>query len=178
MRFVLIDDKIEIKYEVKNADLKQMYFSVGGHESYACKGGIEHFSVIFEKDEPLNASVVAGVLLSGKTVQIPQKGGVLELKNGYFKDDALVFCNLKSRKVTLKNNLSGEETVVWFDGFDYLLLWTVPNEEFLCIEPWCGISDAIDADHIWEHRQGTEAVGVGEVFERELTFRVGRKPCE
>lgn len=52
------------------------------------------------------------MLLSGKTVPIPQKGGILKLKNDYFKDDALVFCNLKSRKVTLKNNLSGEEMVV------------------------------------------------------------------
>ena len=57
VRFALIGDKIEIKYEVKNADCKQMYFSVGGHESYACKGCIENFSVIFEKDEPLNATV-------------------------------------------------------------------------------------------------------------------------
>lgn len=171
VRFVLIDDKIEIKYEVKNADLKQMYFSVGGHESYACKGGIEHFSMIFEKDEPLNASVVAGVLLSGKTVQIPQKGGVLKLKSDYFKDDALVFCNLKSRKVTLKNNLSGEETVVWFDGFDYLLLWTVPNEEFLCIEPWCGISDFADCNTDLAHKKGIVSLAPGETSTKTHTIQ-------
>lgn len=160
--FTLIGDKIEIQYKVKNADCKQMYFSVGGHESYPCEGGIENFSVIFEKDEPLNTTVIAGALLDYKTVPIPQKGGVLALKNDYFTDTSLVFCDLKSRKVTLKNNVSGEETAVCFDGFDYLLLWTVPNEKYLCIEPWCGIPDFVDSDFNLAHKKGIISLAPGE----------------
>ena len=38
--------------------------------------------------------------------------------------DALVFLNLKSRKLTLKNDKTGDESKLDFDGFPYLLLWT------------------------------------------------------
>ena len=46
--YTLKNDSIHIKYSVTNTDTKTMYFSIGAHEAYACDGGIENYSLVFE----------------------------------------------------------------------------------------------------------------------------------
>lgn len=137
----LIDNKIEVKYVVKNLSDKTMYCSIGGHEGYACSEGIEEYSLCFEKKEHLTSNVLNGNLLTNQTLLLGDGIDELPLKYDYFKVDALTLLNLKSRSITLKHK-SGKECVkVDFDGFDYVFLWTKPNANYICIEPWSGIPD-------------------------------------
>ena len=52
--------------------------------------------------------------------------------------------DLKSRFVTLRNRKNGKSAAVSFDGFDYLLIWTKPEAEYVCIEPWTSIPSYVD----------------------------------
>jgi galactose mutarotase-like enzyme len=36
----------------------------------------------------------------------------------------------------------------------YIGLWAAPGADFICIEPWCGIADSVDADQQLEHKEG------------------------
>ncbi len=144
--YTIVENEITVNYDVKNLTDGDMYFSIGAHEAYSCPTGIEDYSVIFEKEENLVATPVDGPLLTYDENIIAKKVRELPLKNSYFEIDALVFLNIKSRSMTLKNNMTGDERKLDFTGFPYLLIWTKPGAKYICLEPWCGIPDFIDSD--------------------------------
>ena len=145
---------IKVEYITKNAGSRDMYFSAGAHEGYACPGGIENYSIIFEEEEDLVSNVLEGNILGYNTVNVGSGTRELKLKDEFFKVDALVFLNLKSKKVWLKNNVNGESHSVEFKGAPYLLLWTKYKAEYICIEPWFGISDFTDSNMDFANKKG------------------------
>ena len=138
--YTLNSNNIEVTYDVKNTSDNAMYYSIGSHEAYLCENTIEDYDVIFERQETLFAYELEGTVLSGEKKLILKESNVLPLIDEYFKIDALVFKDVKSRFVTLKNRKTGEKVSVKFEGFDYLLLWHKYGAPYMCIEPWAGIS--------------------------------------
>jgi len=170
--YTISGSELSVKYDVKNLTDGDMYFSIGAHEAYSCPNGIEEYSVIFEKEEDLTATQLDGNYLTYKTNEISKNATELPLKNEYFSIDALVFLNIKSRKVILKNNITGKEIKVEFDGFPYLLIWTKPYANYICIEPWCGIPDFMDSDCDITHKTGILKISKSKGLSREhkITF--------
>lgn len=164
--YTLSENKINVEFSVTNTGNDSMYFSVGAHEAYACPEGIEDYSVIFECEEDLRSNLVNGSLLDYKTELIKEKTKELPLKNDYFVTDALVFTSLKSRSVTLKNRKTDETAKVYFNGADYLLLWTKVGAKYICIEPWCGLPDFIDSDYDITKKTGIIKAEAGETVVR------------
>jgi len=144
--YTLVANRVEVKYDIKNLSDKTMYMSVGSHEGYACPEGIEDYDVIFEREENLEAAVVDGKLIRRETDTILKNGKVLPLYEKYFDIDALVFTDVKSRFVTLRNRKTGKSVSVSFPDRDFLLLWTKPGAPYICIEPWAGIPSYIDEE--------------------------------
>lgn len=151
--YTLSGAELKVDYNVTNTGKNNMYFSIGSHEAYACPEGIEEYSIVFEEEEALNSSILNGNLLEYNTISIGESIRELPLKYEFFAVDALVFLDIKSRKVTLMHK--GERVVdVAFDGADYLLLWTKPAGRYICIEPWCGVPDFEDSDYDITHKRG------------------------
>lgn len=142
--YTLVANRVEVKYDVKNLSDKEMYMSIGSHEAYACPEGIEDYDVIFERKENLEAAVVDGKLIRRETNTILKDSNVLPLYEKYFDIDALVFTDLKSRFVTLRNRKTGKSVSISFPDRDFLLLWTKPGAPYICIEPWAGIPSFVD----------------------------------
>lgn len=162
--FRLSGSCISVTYEVKNTSEDTMYFSVGGHEGYACPGGIENYDIIFEREETLNTCELDGSLLNGNTHTVLLNGRVLPLYTEYFSTDALVFKDIKSRFVTLRNRVTGVETAVDFNGCDRLLVWTKPGAEFVCIEPWTAAPPALGSDYEICKKEDITALNAGGVY--------------
>ena len=152
--YTLNGSEIKVGYNVKNLADSEMYFSVGGHEGYYCPEGIEEYSVIFDKPEILDSSILNGNLLEYNTINVGENTCELPLKYEFFAVDALVFLNLKSRKVSLKNRKTGEEVGLEFEGHDFFLLWTKPGAKYICMEPWCGCQDFVDSDYDFKNKKG------------------------
>ncbi len=156
--------KVNIEYNVKNLSKGDMYFSIGSHEGYACPEGIEEYSIVFDKCEDLDSSILDGNLLEYNTVNVGKNTCELPLRYEYFAVDALVFLSLKSRKLSLKNKATGETVGVEFDGADYLLLWTKPGAKYICIEPWSGIPDFVDSDFDITNKKGITKLGANDTY--------------
>ena len=152
--YTLEDSALKVDYNVKNLDDTCMYYSIGAHEGYYCPEGIEEYSIIFDKDENLDGNISIGNLLEYETINVGKNTCELPLKYEYFAVDALVFLNLKSRKVSLKNRRTGEEIGLEFEGHDFFLLWTKPNANYICLEPWCGHQDFVDSDYDFKNKKG------------------------
>lgn len=154
--------QLKVCYATANITNSKMYFSVGAHEGYNCPEGIEEYDVIFEKEETLVSYLLNGNILSNDTICVLEKGNVFPLKCEYFEVDALVFRDIKSDSVVLKHRNSGKSVQIDFPEHDYLLLWTKPTGEYICIEPWCGIQDVEGSDYNITNKEGVICLEKGE----------------
>lgn len=170
IKYTLSAAKIKIEYDVKNLSDSVMYTAVGAHEAYACEGGIEDYDVIFEKKETLRTHILEGTLISRKTETVLFESDTLPLYNKYFDVDALIFTDIKSRFVTLRNRKNGKSVSVDFEGFDYLLLWTKPKAPYLCIEPWTTCPSYLDDSYDLSEKEGMMPVEPQEHFTRTHTI--------
>jgi len=170
--YTLTGKKLNVEYNIRNLTDGDMYFSVGAHEAYHCPEGIENYEIIFEKTENLDAYQLVGPLLSDNTVNYGQNTNVLALNNSLFDNDCLIFKNLNSRSVNLVNKTTGQKIKVDFDGFDFLLVWTVPGAPFVCIEPWCGITDNVNTTKQLPQKEGIEKIEKGGSFYRIHSFEI------
>ena len=152
--YTLVDSALKVEYNVKNLDETDMYYSVGAHEGYYCPEGIEEYSIIFDKPEDLDSNILKGNLLEYNAINVGKNTYELPLKYEYFAVDALVFLNLKSRKVLLKNRKTGVEIGLEFEGHDFFLLGTKPGAKYICMEPWCGCQDFVDSDYDFKNKKG------------------------
>lgn len=145
--YTLDGSSLRIDYSVKNLSKDEMYYSIGGHEGYYCPEGIEDYSIIFEKPEMFDSTVLNGNLLENFTINVGKNTCELPLKYEYFAVDALSFLDLKSRKVSLKNRKTGEERLLEFKDHDVFFVWTKPGAKYVCLEPWCGCPDFMDSEY-------------------------------
>ena len=170
--YTLTTAKLDIKYEVKNISEETMYFSIGAHEGYSIPYGLENYQIEFPQSETLYNYVFDGSVLTGEKKLVLEDSNVLPLKCECFTDDALIFKDLKSRSAIIKPNNGKKRIKVTFDGFDYFLIWTVPNANFLCLEPWCGITDNIDHDKDITKKEGINALSSNEAFVRSHSIEI------
>ncbi len=170
--FELDGEKLLISYDTKNLSEDTMYFSVGAHEAYSCPNGIEEYSVIFETPENLKRNTLSGNLLENNSVSLGLGKAVTELplKYDYFSVDALVFTDLKSRKVTLLNRTTKEEISLEFPDHDYFLIWTKPNANYVCLEPWCGVPDFVGSSYDITEKRGIIKLASGKSETRNHTI--------
>ncbi len=170
--YTLVGKKVSVEYRVTNTNSEVMYFSVGAHEGYACEGGIQNYEIVLPEPEKLYHYNIDGVLLGEKTDLILDNQSVLPLDYKYFAVDALAFKDIKARSVVLRNRLNGQQVKVCFEGFTSLLLWTVPNAEYICIEPWCGIPDRTFTNQNFPEKEGIEKAEPGQTFTRTHSIEV------
>ena len=165
--YILKDSSLKIEYDVKNTSDTVMYAAVGGHEGYACNEGIEDYDIIFEKEETLKAHPVIGTAIARECETVLLESKTLPLHDKYFDVDALVFSDIKSRFLTLRNRKTGEKVSVEFNGFDYLLIWTKPGAKYICIEPWTCLPAFVDDNYAIEEKLGMTAISPNEHFYKE-----------
>lgn len=170
--YTLENKTLKVKYDVKNLSDDTMYFSIGAHEGYYCPEGIEEYDVILPEAETLDSTVLEGNVLGNDTVRIIENSDRIALKYDYFAVDALVFKEMKARSVVLKNRNNGKAVKVTFEGCDYFLLWTKPDAPYICLEPWCGISDNKDTDKNFKTKEGIRQIAAGGNFVNEHSIEV------
>ena len=147
LTYKLSGNTIDVIHTVKNVDDKTMYFSVGGHPAFKCpvfkNETYNDYSLEFETIENSKNHLInmENGLISSKTQSLFNNSNTIHLNHEMFKEDALVYKDLKSRKVTLKSAKNGHILSVNFSDFSYLGIWAKPSGDYVCIEPWLGIAD-------------------------------------
>lgn len=170
IKYTLAGEAIKVEYDVTNKSDSCMYAAIGSHEAYACPEGVEDYDIIFERKETLKSFILEGNSLSRQTETVLFESDTLPLYNKYFEVDALVFADVKSRFVSLRNRKTGKTCSLNFNGFDYLLIWTKPNAGYVCLEPWTCLPDFVDSDGDITLKTGMSAVLPKTQFKKEHTI--------
>lgn len=169
--------QLSVTYRIVNEGKNEMFFSVGAHPAFNVPflpgEAYDDYVIEFEQEEALETHLLsANGLFSGETKPVPLLGQVLPLTEHLFDQDALVFKNLQSRRVMLKNSSNEYSVAVTFRDFPYLGLWAKPGAPFVCIEPWLGCADSEGEPVDIKQKELIQRVDVGGVFEAGFTIEV------
>ena len=173
--YTLLDNGVKVTYKVNNLGNTPMYFSIGSHEAYFTPEGIEDYDVIFPQKETLNASKFLGNFLVDDTNPIIKNSTNLPLYDKYFYTGSLLFKDLKSRSVTLRNRKTGRFVHIDFPDKPYFILWHIHSAPYICLEPWAGIPDNLDACGDITKKEGINRIEIGGEYKSSHTITFGEE---
>ncbi len=169
--YTLQENSLHLDYKVVNMGKSIMPFSIGGHPAFALPGNFEAYTIAFEKDEPLEYSLLEDDLISNKTKKLEVKNKQIPLTYGLFENDALIFKSLKSKSVTILEN-HNPVLKLHFEDFPSLGIWTKINAPFLCIEPWFGYSDTNDNSGNILEKEGIHLLEANDTFSSRFSIEI------
>lgn len=175
--YTLYGSSITEEYRVKNMYDKPIYFSIGAHPGFNCPLAdgetVEDYYLQFEQSETGDRYYLENGLIARREAYL-ENTKVIPLTQQLFADDALIFKNLKSVEVALKSRKSNKFVNVRFAGFPYLGIWSKPGgAPFVCLEPWCGVTDSIDHSGILSEKEGIYSLEPGQEFRRQFSIEIG-----
>lgn len=181
LTYTLKEDGLHMDYLVENLDSRSIHYELGAHPGFncpLCEGErFEDYVLEFEKEETADSMVYdAGHLQFDVNHRKPMlnHSRILPLSHGLFVDDAIFFDKIVSRKVTLKNPVTGKGVEVDYRDFETVAFWTaMPSKgPFLCVEPWNGSAIRSDEDDELKNRHFIQTVEVGEKKGYHLGIRI------
>lgn len=175
--FELIENKLVVSHKVENLDNQEIYFALGGHPAFNAplhEGEIySDYYLEFEAIENASHTLLSeNGLITDQSSKVLDHTNILNLHPTLFKDDALIFKDLKSKKVSLKSSTSNQTLSLSFPDFIYLGVWAKPNAPFVCIEPWLGIADHENTDGDYLKKNGLITLPEGEVFKASYEIQI------
>jgi len=172
IHYAIAEEQLTVIYEIENTGKSDLLFSVGGHPAFkvplVAGTAFEDYYLYFSEEEhagkwPLSP---AG-LIENTPVPSLEHTHTLPVNKPLFYKDALVFKELASTKVTLKNDATPHGLEMDIEGFPYLGIWSAKDADFVCIEPWCGIADHEGTNGKLEDKEGIERLSPDGKFKRD-----------
>lgn len=166
-----------VTYQVQNPGTDVLYFSVGGHPAFKLpmETGTGYSDYYLQFNQTENAGrwpISADGLIEKQAIPLLNNTNQLPLTRELFAKDALVFKNLQSDGLTLASDAGRKTLTLNFPGFNYLGLWAARGGDFICIEPWCGIADSVDASQQLPDKEGIIPLQPYENFEKTWSVAV------
>jgi galactose mutarotase-like enzyme len=167
--YSVTENKLTVDHEVINTGNSDLLFSLGAHPGFMCpinagEAYDDYFLEFEQKETAATWELTSGGTIGNTTIPVLDNSAILPLHAHIFDRDALIFKDLKSRKVTLKNKLSSQTVTVEYPDFNYLGIWAKPGASFVCIEPWLGIADSADTNQELVTKEGILNLAAGKTF--------------
>jgi len=177
IRYELENSGLKIKYRVFNPNGRTLPFSIGTHPGFNCKRisgeSLEDFYLEFENKKELIAEKLGDGLLSGETYSIKLNENKLPLSTALFNNDALVFKNKQIEKVRLCSLKSKTKITLNCKDWPYFGIWTKKGSDaFVCLEPWCGITDVVNYKGDFSEKEGIIKLEAYKSFEIYNSFEI------
>ncbi len=160
--YTLLSDGFTVEYDILNPNGKALPFSIGAHPGFLLDDAEwADYRLEFNVKEDADRHLLRdGCFDKRKEASLVE--GVLALKPQEFDKDAIVYMNLESDEVALKQ---GNKTVlkIEFEGFPHFGIWTKAGcRDFICLEPWLGYADYIGFNQSIESKAGIQILEPGE----------------
>ncbi|MDO9183196.1 MAG: aldose 1-epimerase family protein [Bacteriovorax sp.] len=161
VNYILVEQKLNIVWSVKNIDRQDMYFSIGAHPAFVTEK-IEDYEIHFEKKEQGFYQLNNG-LVNWKELLLLDSQVIRPSSELFFKD-ALIFKNIQSKYIDLIETKKNEIIRINGTNTPFLGIWGKESVPFICIEPWYGVSDDAEHDQNLETKNGIQMLPMGESF--------------
>lgn len=171
--YEVIENTLNVTYQVKNIDNKTIYFGLGGHPAFKCDYSNGEYELDFTENEDRIEffKLKDGLIDTEKTENILDNNRI-HLKENTFDNDAIIMKNIKSNKVILRNNKTDKRILEFdFTGFPYLAIWSKKGAPFVCIEPWQNTADKIDSNGNFKEKENINRLRSKDTFSCKYTIK-------
>lgn len=177
IKYSLQQNNLIVEYIIENIGNETMYFSVGAHPAFKIplvkETSFEDYFLGFNHVENAGQyKLSADGLTQENAVSFLDDTNKLALKKSLFYEDALVFKNLKSDAVAIKSLKTNHGLTMYFSGFPYFGIWNAKDADFICLEPWCGITDNINTSGNLKDKEGINSLQLFATFNKKWKVQV------
>ncbi len=182
--YFILGNKVDVRWDVKNTDSKEIYFSIGGHPAFNCPILPDTKQTDYRIGiDSLNEKIVYHEFEDGYVTdnykEFPLVDGGIQITEHTFDHDAYV---IEPDTIT-KNSQAYAYSLIDPNGKKYVTvtsaaplmgLWSPPKKSapFVCIEPWYGRCDHKDFQGEWQEREWGNRLDVAETFEGGFTIAI------
>jgi galactose mutarotase-like enzyme len=150
------------------SNVDTLYFSIGAHPAFNTNfnnGNLNDYSLKFSVDELITQPLENG-LRNEKRNRIQLNEKALKLDKNLFKNDAIILGNNQINDIELIHQSQNHSVKLTCTNWPYFGIWTKENsKDFICLEPWYGITDHHQHNQILEEKEGILALESGHTFE-------------
>ena len=159
---------------VRNTGAAPMPYACGLHPGFRwpfAGGKPEDYAITFDEREASSVPVISpDGLFTRETRKVPLDGRRLALSHAVMAREALCFLDARSRSLRFGHAALGAAIDVTLEDFPHVALWSRPPGGFLCIEPWTGYGDFVDADGDLHAKPSMRRLAPGEAASHAATF--------
>lgn len=165
IHYLLTHDELFITYSTTNTGKEKMYFSVGAHPAFRVpldvRDKYEDYYLEFDATERSGRWPLKEGLIDSAPIPFFNSNKI-HLTKELFANDALVFKKIESNTIHLLSSKHKHGLRVHIHQCPYLGLWAAKGADFLCIEPWQGIADSVNASGEISEKEGILVLEPGE----------------
>lgn len=167
--FTLGDLGLSVRYQVHNNNKEAMVFTLGSHPALSlpltdCK--LDDYFIEFSQNETLDCYFLDNDLLTEQPIKhYLDNQNIIPIHQNLFDNDALIFKNIQSNKVYLKNKKTGLRLTMDTGNAPHFGLWAKPNAPFVCFEPWYSFDDTAQATRDFTSKPGMISLKENATFE-------------
>ncbi|QIL50578.1 aldose 1-epimerase family protein [Weissella coleopterorum] len=171
--------ELGIKYVVENIDQKVIYFGLGGHPGFniplSDRKKFEDYHLELQPDKVYQRKILNGPFLDEKQTTGFDATKSFPLKRADFKNDAIILdLDKQPIKIKIIDDEQQHGVVLSIKNAKFAGIWTKYDVEapFICIEPWWGIADTIDATGQLVDKFSINQLDVGAQYLGEYSIQV------
>ncbi|NLR89940.1 aldose 1-epimerase family protein [Flammeovirga agarivorans] len=147
--YTLINNKVNVSFDIKNSGSKEMFYSSGYHPGFNCplddNATFSDYQLSFEKEETIESLTLEKGMVTSQKRPFLNANSNFALTKKAFEQDVFILEKPSSKTVSINKINATEQdksVVLTFGDVPYLGIWSPSNESpFVCIEPWFGLPD-------------------------------------
>lgn len=186
IKYLLHKNKVTVTYEVVNPSTsKEMHYSIGGHPAFNVSqkrndaGEVEFDQVSFhlEPEKEYTYLPLSAEGFFNLDQKEEREAKELALVHESFKEDAYVYEMDEQTEIVLTDQSNLVEIRLKPSRMDYVGIWSSYPERagFVCLEPWAGLADTIEATGKLEDKLGINTLKPTEKMTCDYTIQFTKK---
>lgn len=171
--YALEADNLIVDYQVENKGNDDMYFSIGGHPAFNVplepQLTFDDYYLSFLPKKSRTQIPLVGPFADFEHKTLGQTNTSLDLRRELFKDDAIIFETKGVNTFTIETDEGPHSISLSYTDMPYVGVWSPYPQEapFVCIEPWCGIADEVNATGNLVDKKGINRLASLEIFKNQ-----------
>ncbi|OTN90408.1 aldolase 1 epimerase LacX [Enterococcus sp. 7E2_DIV0204] len=176
LSYLLEEDNLVVRYQVENTGASDMYFSIGGHPAFnvPLESGLtfDDYYLSFSPKKSRTQIPLAGPFADFEHKTLGQTNTSLDIRRELFKEDAIIFETKGANAFTIETDEGAHSISLSYTDMPYVGIWSPYPQEapFVCIEPWCGIADEVNATGNLVDKKGINTLAASDIFKTQYTL--------
>ncbi|MTD38889.1 aldose 1-epimerase family protein [Erwinia sp. CPCC 100877] len=174
--YELKEKQLVVRYQVENIGNQEMFFSIGGHPAFNIplepQLTFEDYYLGFTPQKSRIQIPLVGPYADFEHKTLGQTNTSLDLRRELFKNDAIIFETKGINTFSIETDESTHGISLSYNDMPFVGIWTPYDKDapFVCIEPWCGIADALNASGKLIEKKGINCLAAADIFKTEYTI--------